>query len=169
LRRALHDVAFVTKRHRLARIQALWRYPEARYCCAVARRGGWLVVILVTVTSCTSSPAPSPTTRTPTAEYARYFFVSPKDTGVLEVTTTPPSICYSTQSYPARPITIVMRDQDPPQAVAVYQPGRGTFCDRQLRQDVAVRLIADPSSFVVRWSPQAGQPITETALATTVT
>jgi hypothetical protein len=127
------------------------------------------VVILVTVTSCTSSPAPSPTTRTPTAEYARFFFVAPKDTGVLEVTATPPSICYSTQSYPARPITIVMRDQDPPQAVAVYQPGRGTFCDRQVRQDVAVRLIADPSSFVVRWSPQTGQPITETALATTVT
>ena len=144
-------------------------YPPARYRPVVVRRHGWLVVVIVAVTSCTSSPAPHPTARTPAAEYARYFFVAPRDTGVLEVTASPPSICYSTQSYPARPITIVSRDQGSAQAVAMYRPTSGTFCDREVGKDVAARLIADPSSFLVRWSPQAGESITETAVTTTVT
>jgi hypothetical protein len=124
-------------------------------------------VVLVALTSCTASLA-RPTTEAPTAEYARYFFVAPRDTGVLEVTSSPPSVRHSTQSYPARPISIVSRDQGEAEASAMYQPTIGTFCDRQVREDVAVRLIAVPSSFVVRWSPQVGEPVTETALATTV-
>ena len=66
-------------------------YPPARYRPVVVRRHGWLVVVIVAVTSCTSSPAPHPTARTPAAEYARYFFVAPRDTGVLEVTASRPA------------------------------------------------------------------------------
>jgi hypothetical protein len=59
------------------------------------------LVGIVTLASCTSSPVRPPTSST---GYARYYFVGTHDTGVLEVTVKPPTVCYSTQSYPARPI-----------------------------------------------------------------
>ncbi len=127
------------------------------------------MVVVLALASCTSSPSPALNAKTTTAAYARYFFVAPNDTGVLEVTANPPTICYSTQSYPARPIIIVTKDQGTSRPVATYQPERGTFCDRHVSDEVAAGLIATPSSFAVRWSPQAGQSVIETALAAVVT
>lgn len=119
--------------------------------------------MMIAVASCTTSPSPSPTLKPVTTRYARYLFVAPDDTGVLEVTSHPARICYSTQSYPARPITIVQGTSLP---VATYRPGRGTFCDRQVSEEAASRLIADPSSFAVRWSPQANEQVVVTSLTT---
>src|SRR5918994_4471393 len=120
---------------------------------------------MLAVASCTSSSAHP---HASTAGYARYFFGEPHDTGVLEVAAKPPSVCYSTQSYPARPITLIDESSGHAVPAASYRPSRVDYCDRHVGEDVAARLIADPSSFVVRWSPQAGQPIVETRLRSTV-
>jgi hypothetical protein len=120
---------------------------------------------MVALSSCTSSPVDSDAS---TVRYARYLFVTPYDTGVLEVTAKPPSVCYSTQSDPARPITLIDESNGHAVPVASYRPPRGQYCDRQISQDVVARLIAHPSSFVVRWSPQTGQPIVETRLRSRV-
>jgi hypothetical protein len=119
---------------------------------------------MIALASCTS-PNPSSTPNPTTTPFARYFFIGPDDTGVLEVAAHPASICYSTQSYPARRITIVQGTSRP---VATYRPERGTFCDRQVSEEVAASLIADPTSFAVRWSPQANEPIVATLLTTTI-
>ena len=119
------------------------------------------VLVLITLFSCTSSPKPEPTA---TRAFARYFFAAPADRGVLEVTTAPASICYATQSYPARPISIVSKDDGASRPVATYKPETGTFCDRQVSAEVASRLIEDPAAFLVRWSPQVGEPVVETKL-----
>jgi hypothetical protein len=129
------------------------------------RRYAWGLVLLIALVSCTSSPTPSPTGET-IAAYARYYFVAPKDTGVLEVSARPGTICYSTQSYPARPIVIVAKANGIVRQVASYQPAKGTYCDRDVIEEVAASLIADPSSFAIRWSPQPGKPIIETPLTT---
>ena len=120
---------------------------------------------MVALSSCTSSPVDSDAS---TVRYARYLFVAPNDTGVLEVAAKPPSVCYSTQSYPARPITLIDESSGHAVPAASYRPSRVDYCDRQVGEDVAARLIADPSSFVVRWSPQAGQRVVETPLTPTV-
>ena len=120
---------------------------------------------MVALSSCTSSPVDSDAS---TVRYARYLFVAPNDTGVLEVAAKPPSVCYSTQSYPARPITLIDESSGHAVPAASYRPSRVDYCDRQVGEDVAARLIADPSSFVVRWSPQAGQRVVETRLTPTV-
>lgn len=129
------------------------------------RRYRWSVVLLIALASCTSSPKPSPTGET-TAPYARYYFVAPKDTGVLEVWVHPATICYSTQSYPARPIVLIMKPNGTSGQVASYEPQRVQYCDREVSQQVAAGLIADPSSFAIRWSPQSGEPVVETPLRT---
>ena len=49
-------------------------------------------------------------------------------------------------------------------AVATYQPETGTFCDREVGSDVASSLIEDSALFVVKWSPQAGEPVVESKL-----
>jgi hypothetical protein len=131
----------------------------------MGRRYAWGLVLLIALASCTSSPTPSPTGET-IAPYARYSFVAPKDTGVLEVSARPATICYSTQSYPARPIVIVAKANGIARQVASYQPAKGTYCDRDVSEEVAASLIADPSSFAIRWSPQPGEPIIETPLTT---
>jgi hypothetical protein len=89
---------------------------------------------------------------------ARYFFSASGVRGVLEVDTSPPSICYSTQSSPIRPIKIV-----PTRAIShveeSYAPGGGpTFCDRAVSRALAADMIADPSGYQVVWSPSPGDP-----------
>lgn len=114
---------------------------------------------MVALTSCTSSPVRPPTSN---AGYARYYFVAPRDTGVFEVTAKPPTLCYSTQSYPARAIALIDESSGGAAVVATYRPSRVQYCDRNVSPELAARLIADPSAFVVRWSPQPGQPAVET-------
>jgi hypothetical protein len=134
---------------------------DRRTILDVVGRGLAFVLVLITLGSCTSSPKPEPTA---TRAFARYFFVAPTDRGVLEVATGPASICYETQSYPARPISIVSKDDGASRPVATYKPKVGTFCDRQVSAEVASRLIEDPTAFLVTWSPQVGEPVVETKL-----
>jgi hypothetical protein len=98
-----------------------------------------------------------------TPVFARYRFAEPAGTGVLEVALRPPSICYSTQSLPARPITLIEAGEG--EAVATYSPHRATFCDRTPNGVLVERLIEDPAAFLVRWSPLAGAPIAKTSLS----
>jgi hypothetical protein len=127
----------------------------------MVEHGGAFVLVLITLVSCTSAPKPEPSA---TRAFERYFFDAPHDRGVLEVSTAPASICYETQSYPARPISIVSKNDGASRPVATYKPKAGTFCDRQVSAEVASRLIEDPTAFLVRWSPQVGEPVVETKL-----
>jgi hypothetical protein len=131
----------------------------------MSRRYAWRAwsLVLIALASCTSSLKPNPTGGT-TAPYARYYFVAPKDTGVLEVWAHPATICYSTQSYPARPVVLIANLNGMSMQVASYQPPRVQYCDREASEDLAAGLIANPSSFVIRWSAQPGEQVVETPL-----
>lgn len=110
------------------------------------------------------TPPSSPPSVAPGA--ARFFFTAPSDRGVFEVTTSPPSICYSTQSFPARPIRIQAL---PPQSIShvegVYRPDGASFCDRSISAALANDIIADPSGYRIVWHPQVGDPLTFTPLS----
>jgi hypothetical protein len=73
-------------------------------------------------------------------------------------------ICYETQSYPPRPISIVSKDDGILQPVATYNPQTGTMCDRRISAEVASRFIEDSAAFLIRWSLQVGKPVVETKL-----
>ncbi len=124
----------------------------------------WGLILVAAIASCTSAPTGDADAHA-AARYARYYFVAPTDTGVLEVWTRPATICYSTQSHPARPIDLVATVNG--QNLASYHPPTIEHCDRRVNQDVATALAADPSSFAIRWSPRPGQPLIETPLTIT--
>jgi hypothetical protein len=138
----------------------------AGYLALMARRYAWTVVLLTALASCTSSVSVSPSDEA-TVQYARYYFIAPSDTGVLEVWTRPATVCYSTQSSPARPIDLIAKANGASNRVASYEPPRTEYCDRVVDEVVAASLISDPSSFVIRWSPQAGEPVVVTPLTPT--
>ena len=135
-------------------------------------RGGSLIVIalglVALVPACTGERADLPSTSAPTGSitFARYFFSASGIRGVLEVDSSPPSICYSTQSSPARPIDIIPGPvfvSGPSPGVSAdaevsYAPRDNDFCDRTVSPDLAAALIADPSAFHVRWRPIPGGP-----------
>jgi hypothetical protein len=127
----------------------------------VEHRVAVFVLVLLPLVSCTSSPKPEPST---TLTFQRYFFDAPNDRGVLEVSTADPSICYSTQSYPSRPIVIVATNDGAAHPVATYEPKGGEFCDRHVNPDIERRLIDHPESFLIRWSPQEGEPVVGSSL-----
>jgi hypothetical protein len=83
---------------------------------------------------------------------------------VFEVQTRPPSICYHTQSYPARPISLVRRNADSWSPIVTYSPTRGTYCARDISSDLAESLIQQPTLYRVQWAPQEGDAIVRTAL-----
>jgi hypothetical protein len=87
--------------------------------------------------------------------FARFFFAASGVWGVLEVQTSPPGICYETQSFPARPIEIV---SNPPvegrvTVVASYSPPRGTYCDRSVSEAITRDIIDNPSGYAISWRP----------------
>lgn len=101
--------------------------------------------------------------RTPTeTSFARYSFEAPEARGVLEVTKSPPTICYSTQSNPARPISIVQGSLAESPTVASFAPGENDFCGT-ITPKLAAGLLAEPSEYSVRWSPLAGEPIADSS------
>ena len=118
---------------------------------------GMLALLVVGCTS--SAPAPRPTSA---RHFARYFFAEPSGVGVLEVDTARPSLCYSTQSFPARPIAIVVKEYE--RVVASYAPGRTQYCDRTVNVTLAQELLAHPGSLVIRWSPIPGDVVIDTPL-----
>jgi hypothetical protein len=135
------------------------------------RLGVGTAVIVVALAACTGAhPAPSSRPTPAPAPFARYFFAASKMVGVLEVSQSPPSICYSTQSSPARPISITPSRfaSGPPPGVPVgtsYTPRRNDFCDRTVDPDLAAALIAQPSLYVIRWRPEAGASAVSSPLA----
>lgn len=132
------------------------------------RTGGtrWAIVSCLFVSTmlfaCTGPPVAIPTSSTssPRIRFARYFFSASGIGGVLEVSSAPPSICYSTQSYPARPIAIIPGPSQDllARAEVSYAPNNNDFCDRTVQAALASSLIADPSGYQVRWRPRPGGP-----------
>lgn len=138
----------------------------AGYLAPMTRLCACTLVLLTALASCTSSVSVSPSDEA-TAQYARYYFIEHTNTGVLEVWARPATVCYSTQSYPARPIDLIAKANGASNRVASYEPPRVQYCDRAVDEEVAAALISDPSSFVIRWSPQAGEPVVMTPLTPT--
>jgi hypothetical protein len=117
-------------------------------------------IVALLVAGCTSS-APEPG-RTSARHFARYFFVEPSDVGVLEVDAARPSLCYSTQTFPARPIAIVETGHN--RVVVSYTPQRTQYCDRSVDLTLAQELVAHPGSHLIRWSPIPGDALVDTPL-----
>lgn len=162
------NVDSVTKRHWSEKRQqaTLASAAGAGYLAPMTRRFAYGLILLTALAPCTSSGSLSPSDEA-TVQYARYYFIEPTDTGVLEVWARPGTVCYSTQSYPARPIDLIVRANGASNRVASYEPPRVQYCDRAVEKEVAAALISDPSSFVIRWAPQAGAPIVMTPLTPT--
>lgn len=129
------------------------------------------LLLFVASLACTGSPVSSRTQTTPVtsspAPFARYFFLASGDRGVLEVSSSPPSICYWTQSFPARPISIVPGPAATmlTHAAVTYVPHLGEFCDRSVSRSLTVAMIAHPSAYQVRWSPRPGSATTFSLLS----
>jgi hypothetical protein len=138
----------------------LMRIGTARWEIASA------LVLFSMLFGCTGPPdaTPSDSTSSQSVTFARYFFSALGTQGVLEVSSSPPSICYSTQSSPARPISIVPSGVMGPspgvvnQAEVSYVPRTNDFCDRDVDPALAAALITHPSGYQVRWRPGPGAP-----------
>jgi hypothetical protein len=91
-------------------------------------------------------------TPVPSENVARYFFSASHVRGVLEVRAEPPSICYSTQTFPSRPIAINAAINGHEEAS--YAPdSAGDFCDRKASPALTADLVANPSAYVIEWHP----------------
>jgi hypothetical protein len=112
---------------------------------------GTSVILLAALAACSQTPTET--------SFARYYFEAPEARGVLEVTELPPSVCYSTQSNPARPISIVRGSLAASPIAASFVPRGNDFCDT-VTPNLAAELLADPSRYSVRWSPLAGVRLT---------
>lgn len=132
-----------------------------------AQRARWRIgtslILLIALAACSRTPTET--------SFARYSFEAPEARGVLEVTKSPPSLCYSTQSNPARPISIIDRDSllaVPPSPgmtfppAASFAPRENAFCGT-VTPELAADLLAEPSGYLVRWRPLAGEPIAESS------
>jgi len=118
---------------------------------------GMLALLIGGCTSSASEPRP-----TSARHFARYFFEEASGVGVLEVDTARPSLCYSTQSFPARPIAIVEKEHE--RVVVSYAPRRTQYCDRTVNVTLAQEFLAHPGSVVIRWSPIPGDVLVDTPL-----
>ncbi len=135
------------------------------------RRCGTVSALLLSLalSACAGSSEipPASSTSGPPITAARYFFSASGLKGVLEVSLSPPSICYSTQSYPARPIEIQAL---PVEGIAhveeSYAPHNNNFCDRTVRPALAADLLVNPSGYLVRWRPRAGGPLAFSSFTT---
>lgn len=109
---------------------------------------GRSTILLAALAAC--SPMPTQ------VSFARYYFEAPEARGVLEVTESPPSICYSTQSYPARPISIVRGPLAESPTAASFAPRVNDFCS-MVNSNLAAGLLAEPLEYSVRWRPHTGE------------
>lgn len=111
-----------------------------RGCLAV------LAVALTLVACVRSEPAAS--------DFARFFFSADRVNGVLEVQTSPPSICYD----PVGRLSIVRNPQQSRMPVlASFSPQNdlSDFCD-SIDPMIARGIIDHPDSYAVRWQPTPG-------------
>lgn len=117
-------------------------------------------ILALLVVGCTSrAPEPMPTSA---RHFARFFFAEPSGVGVLEVDTARPSLCYSTHTFPARPIAIVKKEHE--RVEVSYAPRRTRSCDRSVNVTLVRELLTHPGSLVVRWSPTPGDVVVDTPL-----
>jgi hypothetical protein len=116
--------------------------------------------LLVSTVDFPGAPVEPKRSSSSTVTIARYFFSASGLRGVLEVGSSPPSICYSTQSYPARPISIISEPSSgvPAHVEVSYAPRNNDFCDSTVRPALAAGLLADPSAYLVRWRPRHDGP-----------
>jgi hypothetical protein len=140
-----------------------------RHRMPVGPRSGVGAALIVSVlAACTAAPQPTPPDPEPDL-FARYFFSASGMVGVLEVRRSPPSICYSTQSSPSRPISIIpnglVSAPQPEAPIVSYTPRRGDFCDMTVDAALAEALILDSSGYLVRWRPDDGSPTVSSTLA----
>lgn len=131
------------------------RVGAALLALVITIAGGWMAYAALRDTG-----GRQPLTSSPSITINRYFFSASGIGGVLEVSSSPPSICYSTQSYPARPIEIVPGPSSTAIAHAEvsYAPRNNDFCDRTVSLTLAADLLANPSGYQVRWHPLPGGP-----------
>ena len=130
----------------------------------------WIsAIVMVSVLAACTGPHQAPRSG-PNREsdpFARYFFSASGMVGVLEVSQSPPSICYSTQSSPARPISIIPSRfvSGPPRGTSVtYAPRGNDFCDKTVEPALAEALILDPAGYSIRWRPEGGAPAASSSL-----
>ena len=90
--------------------------------------------------------------------FQRFFFEARGIGGVLEVATSPPSVCYSTQSSPRRPIDVITRSGGVVLSVATDADARPFFCDRAVDAQLAKDLIDHAADFRIRWKPDPAGP-----------
>ena len=107
--------------------------------------------------------------RTPSGVCIRFFFSDSESGigGVLEVSASMPSICYSTQTLPSRPIEIVAVFLGLSAVVASYatpEPGE-PYCDRSVSKAIAGDIINNPSRYFIRWQPILTGEIATTPLS----
>jgi hypothetical protein len=53
----------------------------------------------------------------------------------------PATICYATQSYPARPIDLMAQANGASNRVASYEPPRVGYCDRAVDEEIAAAVL----------------------------
>lgn len=145
--------------------RGLWPAPKTH------RGIGTVVAMsLLALVSCTGPEVHSkrPSSNAP---FARYFFSASGIQGVLEVSKSPPSVCYSTQSQPARPISIVpeslgLADRSPrveSGATASFAPKDNDFCGT-VSPALAAGLLANSSGYLVRWRPSPDGPTASSSI-----
>lgn len=104
--------------------------------------------VALTLVACVrSEPAAS--------NFARFFFSADRVSGMLEVQTSPPSICYD----PVGRLSIVGNPQlGPMRVLASFSPQNdlSTFCDRSIDPMIVRGIIDHPDSYAVRWQPTPG-------------
>lgn len=131
-----------------------------------------IFVMLSMLSACTAGPADIDSDSSPGSPvtFARYFFSASGIAGVLEVSSSPASICYSTQSYPARPISFTRGSSGGGSEGRVevsYTPDNNGFCDKT-EPALAAALLSDPSGYQIRWRPRPGDPIEFSGFSTQV-
>ena len=119
--------------------------------------------MLSILSACTGPDDPSPG---PPITYARYFFSASGIGGLLEVSSSLTSICYSTQTNSPRPRAASGGGLEEPVEVS-YTPDSNVFCDRT-EPTLAAALLFDPSGYQVLWRPRPAGPMEFSALSTQV-
>ncbi len=154
------DVGFITRRP--------WSEKREQASLASGAEVGYRLHLGLACRTCrcTSSVSSNPPMRRPSRTPATTSS-NLRTRGSSKCGPSPATVCYSTQSYPGRPIDLIAKANGALNRVASYEPQRTGYCDRAVEEEIAAALLSDPSSFVIKWSPQAGEPVVMTPLTPT--
>lgn len=110
---------------------------------------------------------PTQSSTSASSAFRRFFFSTPFYNAVLEVGTSPPSICYSTGGSP---LPIRIQTEPAPgvwNTVVAYAPPKGSsvdFCDRSVSPALAADIIARPWAYSIAWRDRAGGQVAHSSL-----